>query len=618
MDFFLGGPLSIGYLIGFLPFDCIGFVGSEMELSESDSGAWDALIGCGASTSTPTSTSRKSKMWPPGFRFHPTDEELVLYYLKWKVCHRRLKPNMIGETDVYKCEPWDLPDKSLLQTGDKQWYFFSARDRKYPNGARSNRGTKCGYWKATGKDRCISHNSRSVGMKKTLVFYKGRAPKGERTNWVMHEYTINKEEFKNCRTVQDSFALYKVYEKSGSGPKNGEQYGAPFREEEWLEDDPVDDDLGNLISRENMSPQSEFTDGFDQHLPDDMEEILRQIADDPDLNQHNVGSSYAPVVDCEEGGMQSPVVMRLPEEAISAEISELSQPCKYVDAESGFQVAQSANSLMQPPEVPEVASARDWVEQGPYGNNGDYMELNDLSVPISDILKFGVMSNESSFPSGVGSYDYDDRYFDALMFQPEEIVPPEGTHAQPFFDNFSSVVVDHQLLPSYDDENQYLEPHVTTQLWGHEQKFNVVSTTGSSQVVLPPSASGVIRDGNLVNTHGGMQTQVGSRVDASEPWFTSAISTLLESIPTNPASASENALISRALERMSSFGSIRIRPTNTGVAADVDTAIRRRDGRNGGILFISFLGALWAVLWVLMIGTAVKVFKAFFGRFVAS
>ncbi|ONK66462.1 uncharacterized protein A4U43_C06F8330 [Asparagus officinalis] len=47
--------------------------------------------------------------WPLGFRFHPTDEELVLYYLKCRICGRRLKLRMISDVDVYKWDPWELP-----------------------------------------------------------------------------------------------------------------------------------------------------------------------------------------------------------------------------------------------------------------------------------------------------------------------------------------------------------------------------------------------------------------------------------------------------------------------------------------------------------------------------
>ncbi|KAL0399415.1 UNVERIFIED_CONTAM: protein CUP-SHAPED COTYLEDON 2 [Sesamum radiatum] len=127
---------------------------------------------------------------PPGFRFHPTDEELITYYLLKKVLDCNFSSRAIAEVDLNKCEPWHLPGKAKM--GEKEWYFFSLRDRKYPTGLRTNRATEAGYWKATGKDREIysSKTCSLVGMKKTLVFYRGRAPKGEKSNWVMHEYRL--------------------------------------------------------------------------------------------------------------------------------------------------------------------------------------------------------------------------------------------------------------------------------------------------------------------------------------------------------------------------------------------------------------------------------------------
>lgn len=50
----------------------------------------------------------------PGFRFHPTDEELVIYYLKRKVCRKPFKFNAISEVDIYKSEPWDLAGNTHL------------------------------------------------------------------------------------------------------------------------------------------------------------------------------------------------------------------------------------------------------------------------------------------------------------------------------------------------------------------------------------------------------------------------------------------------------------------------------------------------------------------------
>lgn len=77
--------------------------------------------------------------------------------------------------------------------GEQEWYFFSPRDRKYPNGARPNRAATSGYWKATGTDKPViasSEGNRKVGVKKALVFYGGKPPKGIKTNWIMHEYRL--------------------------------------------------------------------------------------------------------------------------------------------------------------------------------------------------------------------------------------------------------------------------------------------------------------------------------------------------------------------------------------------------------------------------------------------
>ncbi|KAK9275686.1 hypothetical protein L1049_022953 [Liquidambar formosana] len=154
---------------------------------------------------------------PPGFRFHPRDEELISDYLMKKVscCE---SPLMI-EVDLNKCEPWDIPETACV--GGKDWYFYSQRDRKYATGLRTNRATACGYWKATGKDRPILRKGTSnlVGMRKTLVFYQGRAPKGKKTDWVMHEFRIEGPFGPpKISSLKDDWVLCRVFHKSKELP----------------------------------------------------------------------------------------------------------------------------------------------------------------------------------------------------------------------------------------------------------------------------------------------------------------------------------------------------------------------------------------------------------------
>ncbi|CAA0832512.1 NAC domain-containing protein 21/22 [Striga hermonthica] len=155
---------------------------------------------------------------PPGFRFHPRDEELVCDYLMKRVTGRPTHPSLI-HLHLHNCEPWDLPDIACV--GGKEWYFYTQRDRKYATGLRTNRATNSGYWKATGKDRPVSHKGKRVGMRKTLVFYAGRAPKGSKTEWVMHEYRLEEGAHygpgpKAVSPVKEDWVLCRVFLKKAS------------------------------------------------------------------------------------------------------------------------------------------------------------------------------------------------------------------------------------------------------------------------------------------------------------------------------------------------------------------------------------------------------------------
>lgn len=149
---------------------------------------------------------------PPGFRFHPTDEELLYYYLRKKVSYEAIDLDVIREVDLNKLEPWDLKDKCRIGSGPQnEWYFFSHKDKKYPTGTRTNRATTAGFWKATGRDKAIYHtNSKRIGMRKTLVFYTGRAPHGQKTDWIMHEYRLDEDD---ADVQEDGWVVCRVFKK---------------------------------------------------------------------------------------------------------------------------------------------------------------------------------------------------------------------------------------------------------------------------------------------------------------------------------------------------------------------------------------------------------------------
>ncbi|KAK1287110.1 NAC domain-containing protein 90 [Acorus calamus] len=157
----------------------------------------------------------------PGYRFFPTEEELVTFYLRHKLNHHRREEieRIIPVANIYAVDPQHLP--RVHNQGDpEQWFFFSPMQEREAQGGRPSRTTPSGYWKATGSPSWVrSSNNKVVGCKKTMVFYEGRAPTGRKTEWKMNEYRALEEETATpaiASQFRTEFSLCRVYVKSRS------------------------------------------------------------------------------------------------------------------------------------------------------------------------------------------------------------------------------------------------------------------------------------------------------------------------------------------------------------------------------------------------------------------
>ncbi|XP_030440803.1 NAC domain-containing protein 90-like [Syzygium oleosum] len=166
-----------------------------------------------------------------GFRFYPTEEELISFYL-----HNQLEgslqdrlPRIIPVLDIYATEPWNLPELSgeVCREDKEQWFFFAPMQEREARGGRPSRSTAVGYWKATGSPSSVySSDNKVIGMKKSMVFYVGKAPTGTKTKWKLNEYraaeTISPPNLNSASSsmpmfrLRHEYALCRVYIVSGS------------------------------------------------------------------------------------------------------------------------------------------------------------------------------------------------------------------------------------------------------------------------------------------------------------------------------------------------------------------------------------------------------------------
>lgn len=193
-----------------------------------------------------------------GYRFHPTDKELVDHYLWNKILDRDSLVQAIKEVGgLFNKDPWELPCFSNIKSADQVWYFFSRRE----DNKRVKRTTDKGFWKVTGKARNVK-GKRGSAVKKTLVFYEGRTTNAKWTPWVIHEYTFTATFPDN----KEGIFLCKLKNKEDEIPENSPVFN-PDEMLAMMEESDGRDEAGNNFSRarhEDQVPSCEdFTHSYD-------------------------------------------------------------------------------------------------------------------------------------------------------------------------------------------------------------------------------------------------------------------------------------------------------------------------------------------------------------------
>ncbi|XP_050258803.1 protein ATAF2-like [Quercus robur] len=158
-----------------------------------------------------------------GFRYDPTDDELMKILME-KVNdaeqHTHLNHHFIvNDCEIYgKIPPWEIYDSHThyhLHTFHRKLYVFT--DLKTTSGNRVCRAAACGTWLERSKPkRLYDSQGNVIGIDRMLSFKAKDLHSGKfnKTNWIMHEFSLANQEFGRTNTVL--CVIYKLNKGSGS------------------------------------------------------------------------------------------------------------------------------------------------------------------------------------------------------------------------------------------------------------------------------------------------------------------------------------------------------------------------------------------------------------------
>lgn len=88
-------------------------------------------------------------------------------------------------------------------------FLYNPEGSSHPKGECETKVTGSGYWRQI-DDIKILTGACTLGRKIVLEFYKGKAPSGERTAWMMHEY-VAEQHMLNGSNYSKAFNILNHY-----------------------------------------------------------------------------------------------------------------------------------------------------------------------------------------------------------------------------------------------------------------------------------------------------------------------------------------------------------------------------------------------------------------------
>ncbi|KDP24005.1 hypothetical protein JCGZ_25393 [Jatropha curcas] len=182
-----------------------------------------------------------------GYRFCPTEEELVCFYLQEKL-HKTLPviADAVIKTldDLYSDEPWNIFCNETPENG----YFYVFTKLKTRSANRSKRTTPSGTW--TGRSSKDIPCRNITYVRKYFVFdAKGEAASSSNGHWTMHEFSLKDEGFKG------DYVLCKIKREDKS--EQGTAATVPFldgKKRKSSVEKEEENDNSKKMRQDNLSP----------------------------------------------------------------------------------------------------------------------------------------------------------------------------------------------------------------------------------------------------------------------------------------------------------------------------------------------------------------------------